>query len=122
MMRRPLDGPARGARKEQTQIMICPARLATLGHHCQMAVVPSAVPPSSASKFVSAKLQDTVAYPPRGMNAERAAAYLGLSKSKLLRLRLLTLLGAGRRTAGLCSRVKPPRRLPGNISIATQAF
>ena len=32
------------------------------------------------------KTQDTLAYPPRGMNAERAAAYLGVSKSKLLEM------------------------------------
>jgi predicted DNA-binding transcriptional regulator AlpA len=32
------------------------------------------------------KLQDTLAYPPRGMDAERAAAYVGLSRSKFLEL------------------------------------
>jgi predicted DNA-binding transcriptional regulator AlpA len=32
------------------------------------------------------KLQDTLAYPPRGLRAERAAAYLGMSKSKFLEL------------------------------------
>jgi hypothetical protein len=30
------------------------------------------------------KLQDVLAYPPRGMNADRAAAYCGLSRSKFL--------------------------------------
>jgi hypothetical protein len=33
-----------------------------------------------------AKLQDEVAYAPRGMNAERAAAYCDLSKTKFLEL------------------------------------
>ena len=32
------------------------------------------------------KLQDTLAYPPRGMDAERAAAYVCLSRSKFLEL------------------------------------
>jgi predicted DNA-binding transcriptional regulator AlpA len=32
------------------------------------------------------KLQDHLAYPPRGMRADRAAAYLGLSTSKFLDL------------------------------------
>jgi hypothetical protein len=32
------------------------------------------------------KLQDRLAYPPRGMRAESAAAYLGMSKSKFLEL------------------------------------
>jgi predicted DNA-binding transcriptional regulator AlpA len=30
------------------------------------------------------KLQDTLAYPPRGMDADRAAAYCGVSKTKFL--------------------------------------
>jgi predicted DNA-binding transcriptional regulator AlpA len=34
----------------------------------------------------TAKLQDTLAYPPRGMDADRAAAYVCLSKSKFLEL------------------------------------
>jgi len=33
-----------------------------------------------------AKLQDTFAYPPRLLRAERAAAYLGMSKGNFLRL------------------------------------
>jgi len=32
------------------------------------------------------KLSDTLAYPPRGMRADRAAAYLGMSTSTFLRL------------------------------------
>ncbi len=32
------------------------------------------------------KLQDGLAYPPRAMRAERAAAYLGMSRSKFLEL------------------------------------
>lgn len=32
------------------------------------------------------KLQDRLAYPPRGMNADRAAAYCGVSRSKFLEL------------------------------------
>ena len=32
------------------------------------------------------KLQDHLAYPPRGMDAERAAAYLGIGRSKFLEL------------------------------------
>lgn len=32
----------------------------------------------------SAKLQDTFAYPPRGMDADRSAAYCGLSRTKFL--------------------------------------
>jgi predicted DNA-binding transcriptional regulator AlpA len=32
------------------------------------------------------KLQDEVAYPPRAMKAERAAAYLDMSRSKFLEL------------------------------------
>jgi predicted DNA-binding transcriptional regulator AlpA len=32
------------------------------------------------------KLQDELAYPPRAMKAERAAAYLDMSRSKLLEL------------------------------------
>ena len=32
------------------------------------------------------KLQDHLAYPPRGMDAERAAAYVGLGKTKFLEL------------------------------------
>lgn len=30
------------------------------------------------------KLQDTLSYPPRGMDADRSAAYCGLSKTKFL--------------------------------------
>jgi predicted DNA-binding transcriptional regulator AlpA len=32
------------------------------------------------------KLQDHLAYPPRGMDAERAAAYLGIGRTKFLEL------------------------------------
>jgi predicted DNA-binding transcriptional regulator AlpA len=32
------------------------------------------------------KLQDHLAYPPRGMRADRAAAYVGMSKSMFLQL------------------------------------
>lgn len=32
------------------------------------------------------KLQDHLSYPPRGMDAERAAAYVGLGKTKFLEL------------------------------------
>jgi predicted DNA-binding transcriptional regulator AlpA len=32
------------------------------------------------------KLQDHLAYPPRGLRADRAAAYLGMSTSKFLEL------------------------------------
>lgn len=32
------------------------------------------------------KLQDTFAYPPRGLRADRAAAYVGMSKTKFLEL------------------------------------
>jgi predicted DNA-binding transcriptional regulator AlpA len=32
------------------------------------------------------KIQDDLAYPPRAMKAERAAAYLGMSRSKFLEL------------------------------------
>jgi predicted DNA-binding transcriptional regulator AlpA len=32
------------------------------------------------------KLQDNLAYPPRAMNADRAAAYIGLGKTKFLEL------------------------------------
>jgi predicted DNA-binding transcriptional regulator AlpA len=32
------------------------------------------------------KLQDRLGYPPRGMDAERAAAYLGLGSSKFLEM------------------------------------
>ena len=32
------------------------------------------------------KLQDHLGYPPRGMDAERAAAYLGLGRTKFLEL------------------------------------
>lgn len=32
------------------------------------------------------KLQDALAYPPRGLRADRAAAHLGMSKSKFLEL------------------------------------
>lgn len=35
---------------------------------------------------MAAKLQDQVAYPPRAMRAERAAAYLDMSMSKFLKL------------------------------------
>jgi predicted DNA-binding transcriptional regulator AlpA len=35
---------------------------------------------------VAEKLQDRLAYPPKGMRADRAAAYLGMSKSEFLRL------------------------------------
>jgi predicted DNA-binding transcriptional regulator AlpA len=35
---------------------------------------------------VSRKLQDDLAYPPRAMKAERAAAYLDISRSKFLEL------------------------------------
>ncbi len=35
---------------------------------------------------MSAKLQDGLAYPPRMMNADRAAAYVALSRSKFLEL------------------------------------
>jgi predicted DNA-binding transcriptional regulator AlpA len=34
----------------------------------------------------SGKLQDSLAYPPRGMDAERAAAYVGLGKTKFLEM------------------------------------
>lgn len=34
----------------------------------------------------SSKLQDHLAYPPRGMRASRAAAYLGMSESSFLSL------------------------------------
>jgi predicted DNA-binding transcriptional regulator AlpA len=33
---------------------------------------------------ISAKLQDTLNYPPRGMDADRSAAYCGLSRTKFL--------------------------------------
>lgn len=32
------------------------------------------------------KLQDALAYPPRGLRADRAAAHLGMSKSKFIEL------------------------------------
>jgi len=35
---------------------------------------------------VANKLQDQIAYPPRGMRADRAAAYLGMSRSQFLTL------------------------------------
>lgn len=35
---------------------------------------------------VKPKLQDTLSYPPRGMNADYAAAYVGFSKTKFLEL------------------------------------
>jgi predicted DNA-binding transcriptional regulator AlpA len=35
---------------------------------------------------VSSRLQDQLAYPPRAMRAERAAAYLAMSESTFLRL------------------------------------
>jgi predicted DNA-binding transcriptional regulator AlpA len=35
---------------------------------------------------IGEKLQDHLAYPPRGMRADRAAAYLGMSKSEFLKL------------------------------------
>src|ERR1700722_17341541 len=37
-------------------------------------------------RTVADKLQDHFAYPPRGMDAERAAAYLGLGRTKFLEL------------------------------------
>jgi predicted DNA-binding transcriptional regulator AlpA len=48
-----------------------------------------------------AKLQDTLAYPPRGMDAERAAAYCGLSRTKFLEL--------------VDSRVLPPSKDLGGV-------
>jgi predicted DNA-binding transcriptional regulator AlpA len=36
--------------------------------------------------MASEKLQDQLAYPSRGFRADRAAAYLGMSKSKFLEL------------------------------------
>jgi predicted DNA-binding transcriptional regulator AlpA len=36
--------------------------------------------------MASGKLQDALAYPPRAMKAERAAAYLDMSRSKFLEL------------------------------------
>lgn len=33
---------------------------------------------------MTAKLQDTLAYPPRGMDADRAAAYCGVSRTTFL--------------------------------------
>jgi hypothetical protein len=41
------------------------------------------------------KLADNLAYPPRGMRADRAAAYLGMSKSSFLRLVEMSLLPNG---------------------------
>jgi predicted DNA-binding transcriptional regulator AlpA len=35
---------------------------------------------------MSDKLQDHLAYPPRGMDADRAAAYLGIGRTKFLEL------------------------------------
>jgi predicted DNA-binding transcriptional regulator AlpA len=35
---------------------------------------------------VSTKLQDALAYAPRGLRAERAAAYVGMGKTKFLEL------------------------------------
>jgi excisionase family DNA binding protein len=35
---------------------------------------------------VRAKLQDALAYPPRGLDADHAAAYCGLSRTKFLEL------------------------------------
>ena len=32
------------------------------------------------------KLQDLISYPPRGLRADRAAAYLGMSRTKFLEL------------------------------------
>jgi predicted DNA-binding transcriptional regulator AlpA len=40
--------------------------------------------PPRPTKAKTVKLQDTLSYPPRGMNVDRAAAYVGLSKSKFL--------------------------------------
>jgi predicted DNA-binding transcriptional regulator AlpA len=37
-------------------------------------------------RTVAHKLQDHLGYPPRGMDAERAAAYLGLGRTKFLEL------------------------------------
>jgi predicted DNA-binding transcriptional regulator AlpA len=37
-------------------------------------------------KALPEKLQDRLSYPPRGMNCDRACAYVGLSKSKFLEL------------------------------------
>jgi predicted DNA-binding transcriptional regulator AlpA len=37
-------------------------------------------------RTVADKLQDHLGYPPRGMDAERAAAYLGLGRTKFLEL------------------------------------
>jgi predicted DNA-binding transcriptional regulator AlpA len=35
---------------------------------------------------VASKLADQLAYPPRGMDAERAAAYVGLGRTKFLEM------------------------------------
>lgn len=35
---------------------------------------------------MTTKLQDSIAYPPRGMRAERAAAYIGIGRTKFLEL------------------------------------
>lgn len=35
---------------------------------------------------VTDKLQDRMSYPPRGMRADRAAAYLGMSRTEFLKL------------------------------------
>lgn len=35
---------------------------------------------------ISSKLQDTLAYPPRGMDVSHAAAYCGVSKTKFVEL------------------------------------
>src|SRR6266704_689160 len=39
-----------------------------------------------AKRLGAPKLADSLAYPPRGMRADRAAAYLGMSTSTFLRL------------------------------------
>ena len=41
---------------------------------------------TTVGRRVGGKLADTLAYPPRGMRADRAAAYLGMSTSAFLRL------------------------------------
>jgi predicted DNA-binding transcriptional regulator AlpA len=44
------------------------------------------VPTYNKSGGMNAKRQDGMAYPPRAMRAERAAAYLDISRSKFLEL------------------------------------
>lgn len=41
---------------------------------------------TTVGRRVGGKLADTLAYPPRGMRADRAAAYLGMSTSAFFRL------------------------------------